>query len=133
MCNCIYNYVSYSPLAQRFCSARLLMDTKKYKNGKNQIIPIRVTSDEKNRLRVLAKAHGLKLSEYMRQAGLAREITSRTEIKTVLKLAKINADQARLGNMLKLAIDFENIKDIEKLITEIRQTQQLIKDAVNRV
>lgn len=97
------------------------------------MIPIRVTPEEKNRLQELAKAHGLRLSEYMRQAGFVQEITSRTEIETVLQLAKINADQARLGNMLKLAIDMENNLKIERLITEIRQTQQQLKDAVNRV
>lgn len=109
------------------------MDTKKNKAGKTQVIPIRVTPEEKNRLQELAKAHGLRLSEYMRQAGLIQEITSRTEVETVLQLAKINADQARLGNMLKLAIDMENNLKIERLITEIRQTQQQLKDAVNRV
>lgn len=109
------------------------MDSKKNKPGKIQVIPIRVTAAEKNRLLELAQAHGLKLSEYMRQAGLVQEITSRTEVETVLQLAKINADQARLGNLLKLAIDRENNVEIEQLIAEIRQTQQQLKDAVNRV
>ncbi|MFH1216498.1 MAG: hypothetical protein V1706_08350 [Pseudomonadota bacterium] len=109
------------------------MDTQKNKSGKNQVIPIRVTPAEKNRLLELAQAHGLKLSEYMRQAGLVQEITSRTEVETVLQLAKINADQARLGNLLKLAIDMENNVEIDRLIAEIRQTQQQLKDAVNRV
>ncbi|MBU0910764.1 MAG: hypothetical protein KKA54_11115 [Proteobacteria bacterium] len=109
------------------------MDTKNNKPGKIQVIPIRVTPAEKKRLLELAQAHGLKLSEYMRQAGLVQEITSRTEVETVLQLARINADQARLGNLLKLAIDMENNVEIEQLIAEIRQTQQQLKDAVNRV
>ena len=96
-------------------------------------IEVRVTPEEKKKLRELANTHGMKLSEYMRQAGLVQEITSRTEIETVLQLAKLNADQARLGNMLKLAIDFEDFPKIEKLINEVRQTQQQIKDAVNRI
>lgn len=109
------------------------MDTKTNKSGKIDVIPIRVTPAEKSRLLELSQAHGLKLSEYMRQAGLVQEITSRTEVETVLQLAKINADQARLGNLLKLAIDMENNVEIEQLIAEIRQTQQQLKDAVNRV
>lgn len=109
------------------------MDTKTNKSGKIDVIPIRVTPAEKSRLLELAQAHGLKLSEYMRQAGLVQEITSRTEVETVLQLAKINADQARLGNLLKLAIDMENNVEIEQLIAEIRQTQQQLKDAVNRI
>lgn len=109
------------------------MDTKTNKSGKTHVIPIRVTPAEKSRLLELAQAHGLKLSEYMRQAGLVQEITSRTEVETVLQLARINADQARLGNLLKLAIDMENNVEIDRLIAEIRQTQQQLKDAVNRV
>ena len=54
-------------------------------------------------------------------------------METVLHLAKINADQARLGNLLKLAIDHDNYLEVERLIAEIRQTQQQLKDAVNRV
>ena len=53
-------------------------------------------------------------------------------METVLHLAKINADQARLGNLLKLAIDHDNYFEVERLIAEIRQTQQQLKDAVNR-
>ncbi|MCD4754510.1 MAG: hypothetical protein K8R75_01705 [Deltaproteobacteria bacterium] len=109
------------------------MNTKKNKTGKTMVIPIRITPAEKNRLLDLAQAHGLSLSEYMRQAGLIHEITSRTEVETVLQLAKINVDQARLGNLLKLAIDQDNTREVEQLIADIRQTQQQLKDAVNRV
>lgn len=109
------------------------MNTKKNKKKKSEVVPIRVTPEEKERLQELAQAHGLKLSEYMRQAGLIQEITSRTEVETVLQLAKINADQARLGNLLKLAIDMENGVEVERLITEIRQTQHELKEAVHRV
>ncbi len=108
------------------------MNTKKTKN-KTETLKIRVTPNVKKRLQELAKVHGFKLSEYMRQAGLIQEITSRTEVETVLQLARINADQARLGNLLKLAIDMENNLEIEQLIAEIRQTQQQIKEAVHRI
>ncbi len=109
------------------------MDTKKRSNKTAVIPPIRVTEEEKKKLLELAQAHGLSLSEYLRQAGLVQEITHRTDIETVVQLAKINADQARLGNLLKLAIDNENFKEVDQLITEIRRTQQTLKDAVNRV
>lgn len=82
---------------------------------KNARIDVRVTAENKNRLLELVNTHGMKLSEYMRQAGLVQEITSRTAIETVLQLAKLNADQAQLGNMLKLAIDFEDFPKIENL------------------
>lgn len=128
MCICIYKCAAYSPAAQRYSVLRDYMNTKK-----TRVIPIRVTPSEKDQLLELAQAHGLSLSEYIRQAGLAQEITNRTEVETVLQLAKINADQARLGNLLKLAIDQDNYTEVERLIAEIRQIQQQLKDAVNRV
>lgn len=94
---------------------------------------MRVTPEEKGQLKKLAQAHAMSLSEYMRQAGLLREITSRTEIETTLELAKMNADQARLGNMLKLAIDSENEQEIEGLIAEIRRTQKTIRETLESI
>lgn len=132
MCICGHKCVTYSPAAQRYPALRGLKLLKN-RMEKTEIIKFRVTIIEKNRLLDLAKAHGLSLSEYMRQAGLIHEITSRTEVETVLQLAKINVDQARLGNLLKLAIDQDNTQEVERLIADIRQTQQQLKDAVNRV
>ena len=96
-------------------------------------IELRVTLDEKKQLRELAQAHAMSLSEYLRQAGLMQEIASRTEIEITLELAKMNADQARLGNMLKLAIDSENEQKIETLITEVRRTQQTIRETLESI
>ena len=100
---------------------------------KKEKIEIRVTAEDKKRLKELAQAHAMSLSEYLRQAGLMQEITSRTEIETTLELAKMNADQARLGNMLKLAIDSENEQKIETLITEVRRTQQTIRETLESI
>ena len=68
----------------------------------------------------------MNLSEYIRQAGLAQKITSRTEIEITLGLAKINANLARLGNMLKLAIDFEDMPEIKRLAVDIFQFKKAI-------
>jgi len=109
------------------------MDAKKEPGKTTVIPPIRVTPEEKARLIRLAQAHAMSLSEYIRQAGLLREITSRTEIETTLQLAKMNADQARLGNMLKLAIDSENEQEIERLISAVRRTQQTICETLESI
>ncbi len=97
---------------------------------KKEIIKIRVNSDEKNELKILAKAHAMSLSEYMRQAGLLQRIINRTEIEIVLELAKMNANQARLGNLLKLAIDEENQDKMVNIINEIQQTRKLVHEAL---
>ena len=100
---------------------------------KTKKIEIRVAVEDKKRLKELAQAHAMSLSEYLRQAGLMQEIASRTEIETTLELAKMNADQARLGNMLKLAIDSENEHKIERLIAEVRRTQQTIRETLESI
>ena len=55
----------------------------------------------------------------------------------ILDLLKINADQARLGNLLKLALDEADgefspatIAHIEDLIRDIRETQETIHNGV---
>jgi len=52
-------------------------------------------------------------------------------------LLKVNADQARLGNLLKLALDVGGkdltpmiVSQIEDLITDIRKTQDTLRDGV---
>ena len=100
---------------------------------KKEKIELRVTPEDKKRLKELAQAHAMSLSEYLRQAGLMQEIASRTEIETTLELAKMNADQARLGNMLKLAIDSGNEPEIERLIAEVRRTQQTIRETLESI
>ena len=100
---------------------------------KETTLRFRTTPEEANQLKKLAQAHAMSLSEYLRQAGLMQEIKSRTEIETTLELAKMNADQARLGNMLKLAIDNENEREIERLIAEVRQTQQTIRETLEAI
>ena len=100
---------------------------------KKEKIELRVTPEDKKRLKELAQAHAMSLSEYLRQAGLMQEIASRTEIEITLELAKMNADQARLGNMLKLAIDSGNEPEIERLIAEVRGTQQTIRETLESI
>ena len=100
---------------------------------KEVVLKFRATPEEAEQLKTLAQAHAMSLSEYLRQAGLMQEIKSRTEIETTLELAKMNADQARLGNMLKLAIDSENEKEIERLIAEVRRTQQTIRETLEAI
>lgn len=100
---------------------------------KNCTIRARVTENEKLKLQELATAHGLSLSEYLRRAGLSQEVIHRTEVKAVVELAKINADQARIGNLLKMAFDGDDSLGVDQLIAEIRHTQQVLKAVVSRL
>jgi Fic family protein len=109
------------------------MNTKKREYTER--VNLRVTKTEKEKLLQLAQAHSLKLSEYLRQAGLAQELKGRTEIEAIITLAKINADQARLGNLFKLALDggSGDANDLETIIREIKKTQRLLNETVDRI
>ncbi len=95
-------------------------------------VKFRATEEEKKELKTLAKAHGFKnnVSEYLRQAGLQPRITNRANIEIISQLAKINADQVRLGNLLKMALSSDNGADVSDLIAKIKQTQVDIQEAV---
>lgn len=49
---------------------------------------------------------------------------------SVHDLTKINADQARLSNLFKLALDEETDLELEGLIVSIAETQVLLKSKV---
>lgn len=106
-------------------------------NKEKVIPPIRVTEKEQKAIVKLAKSVGLSTSEYMRSASLLLEINSRFDNEIIIKLFKLNADQARLGNLLKLTLDTlyeyddkEGIKKINELLYEISSTQLKIKEKI---
>lgn len=57
---------------------------------------------EKQLIAAKANAAGLSLSNYLLTLGLGYEVRSIMDSKAVVQLAKINADQGRLGGLLKL-------------------------------
>ena len=100
-------------------------------------IHIRMTADQKEKIELLASKVGLSRSEYMRSASLLLEINSRFDNEIIIKLFRLNADQARLGNLLKLTLDTlyeyddkEGIKKINELLHEISTTQLKIKEKI---
>ena len=57
---------------------------------------------EKARIEANAKAAGLSASRYLRDVGLGMPIRGVLDHEAVLALAKVNADQGRLGGLLKM-------------------------------
>ena len=134
MCNCIYNCLAYSPLAQRIILLCEAMDSKK--NPKKTVVlpPIRVSEGERDQLKLLAQAHGLKLSDYLRRAGLIQEVRARTDAQAIITLGRLNADLARLGNLFKLALDKGvEYSELTNLINDLKHTQRQIKETMGRL
>lgn len=133
MCNCVHNCLAYSPLAQRHLALRGLMSSKQ-QSEKTSDIHFRVSEAEKQQLELLAQAHGLKLSDYLRRAGLIQEVRARTDAQAIITLGRLNADLARLGNLFKLALDKGvEYSELANLINDLKHTQRQIKDTMSRL
>ena len=88
--------------------------------------------EEKARLDGLAGRARLSSSEVIRRLVSGGGLPDLGDYNAVRDLLKVNADLARLGNLLKLAIDEDTAShgDVMDLLTEIRIRQGEIKQLV---
>ena len=70
------------------------------KHGKHLRVP--VLPSEEAVIRANAAKANLTVAEYLRRLSLGHEIQSTLDAQHVLQIAKVNADQGRLGGLLKL-------------------------------
>ena len=89
-----------------------------------------MTAAERDRVYDEAKRLGLSSSEYMRRVVTGLRLPQPGNAQSVRDLMKINADQARLGNLFKLALDEGTDLELEGLMGMIAETQVLLKSKV---
>ena len=77
-----------------------------------------------------AKRMGISRSEYMRRAVTGVRLPPPGNAQSVRDLVTINADLARLGNLLKLAMDKGTDLEFEGLARQITETQTLLKSKI---
>jgi hypothetical protein len=97
-----------------------------------------VTDDERARIEQRAAAAGLSISAFLRAAGLHQPIRSVLDHEAVVALAKVNADQGRLGGLLKLWLSEEagqgvSGTDIRQLLDRIGEAQAKLAEIAGRV
>lgn len=99
---------------------------------KTALIKVYVKPEEKEVLKAKAKSLNLSLSVFFRMAALNLSLPNFEKQKAVQDLLKINADLARLGNLLKLAIDegTSSEEDLNQLIGEVAETQSRLKEKI---
>ena len=97
-------------------------------------VPLRswVTPEEKQEVVALAEQAHLTTSELVRRLVTGRQLPSNQNHEQVLDLLQVNADLARLGNLVRMAVmeeDFEPPQgvDLEKLFEDLRGTQEILK------
>jgi len=97
-----------------------------------------VSYAERERIEARAKLAGLSVSAYLRAAGLGSPIRSTLDSELVLDLAKVNADQGRLGGLLKLWLvdrPGQGVPEIEvrRLLDRIGELQGRLAEIAGRV
>lgn len=70
------------------------------KSGRHLRVP--VLPDEEEAIKENARQAGLSVAAYLRNVGVGYKIQGVIDAELVCELAKINADQGRLGGLLKL-------------------------------
>ena len=91
------------------------------------------TAEERAEIQRLARATGLSQSAYLRTVGLGYEPASAFDADAILALARIHADQGRLGGLLKLSLCRGASNDSSDLVRQLRETQAKLLEAIQRV
>lgn len=101
------------------------IDTRKH--GKHLRVP--VLPDEEALIKENAARASLTVAEYLRRLSLGHVIKGTIDSENVLKLVKINADQGRLGGLLKLWLT-----DAPKLaLANIAWTPAVVRALLKRI
>lgn len=77
---------------------------KNSKNVRKTYIKVYVSPEDKMDIKIRARELGLTDSTFLRNLGLGFSPTSSLDQDAILELSKINTAQARLGNLLALAL-----------------------------
>jgi len=89
--------------------------------------------NEKEAIAAEAAKVKLSFSDYVRRIVVHRKIPTQERNEAIRDLLKVNADLARLGNLLLLAIDEEPSLAGLKLLDDIRETQTLLKEKIKQL
>lgn len=97
-----------------------------------------VTTEEKNEISGLAKQARVTVSELVRRLVTGRSLPDSRRHEAVIELVKINADLARLGNLLRMALDNKDFRPpegytLETLFASIRGTQETLKSKIEEL
>jgi len=98
----------------------------------------RVTPEEKGEVTALAKQARITASELVRRLVLGKALPDTNRHLSVIELVKVNADLARLGNLLRMAVMEEEFElpegvDLDSLFDTIRETQSILKAKIKEL
>jgi hypothetical protein len=101
-------------------------------------LKVSVTEAERDRIIELAALTRLSTSAYLRSLGVGWVPRSTLDHQAVLALAKVNADQGRLGGLLKLWLSERpgqgaSTLDVRRLLGEIEAAQAQLRKLMERL
>ena len=98
------------------------------------------TEDERTALSDQAKRLHLSRAEFIRRVALGIPIPSYGKQEAILNLMKMNSDLARLGNLMKLALDNIEVDGlaistgkITQIMAQIQDTQTTLKQKIQEL
>lgn len=103
-----------------------------------QAIKVYVSIEERGQLVERARSCDLTLSAYLRRLGVGHVPKSTIDAQAVLSLVNVNADQGRLGGLLKLWLSDRpgtgaSAFDVRRVLRDIEDTQVKLRDLVRRL
>jgi oligoendopeptidase F len=133
----------YSPSAQIVLlyevKLPLMNDEKKSKKRKHQL-RVCVNDEEKAQIEKMVESVSQgSASSYLRVLGLGFEPNSIIDDKALLELSKINADQSRLGNLLKMLLANDGrqsevtTQKVNSILRDIQEIQSRLLTAVENL
>ncbi len=133
---------SYSPFRldeKSFNCAMLCRMRESSGNARRQTrLKVNLTSAERAAIEERAVATGRSLSSLLRDLALGFEPKAILDLQAVQALVKVNADQGRLGGLLKLWLTERPgvgapTTDIRRLLQEIESTQAELRRLIQRI
>jgi len=108
---------------------------------RDRLRPLRVvvSQSERQEIERRAAAASLSVSAYLRAAGMGATFRSATSShEQVAALAKVNADQGRLGGLLKLWLSERpgqgaTVRDVRTLLDRLGEVQGVLAEAAARL
>ena len=110
---------------------------------RDHCLKVYVNEDDREHIVHLAKEAGLSISSYLARCGNRRKVTSHIDRQSISHLMKINADLARLGNLMKFTMTelSDETGEVAQSLTDeaystlgqIRETQSALKAKIAEI
>ncbi|ALS68391.1 conjugal transfer transcriptional regulator TraJ [Pandoraea apista] len=121
-------------------NVELTPDRKRVRGSRRKKhLRVPVFPDEDARIEASAGKAGLPVATYLRNVGLGYDVRGVADLKHIKQLAKINADQGRLGGLLKLWLTNDErvagfgVGSINALLGKLGETQEQLREVMRHV